>query len=117
MARQPRAMTMDADEIANLTQDEADELKAQVEQWATRETKPMHDRMQAIDREIAALRDEKDGLHRQVDDVERESADRRYALRGPDAGEDQVLEMDVAVLDEHEIARLRRLVERYDRAR
>jgi chromosome segregation ATPase len=101
-------------QIADLMQEEAEELKQQVEAWAAQETKPLHDRMTAIDAEIAALQAEKRDCHTQVDAIEAESAKQRYAFRGPDAGPDQVLAV-AGGISEQDVAAMRQLVEQYDR--
>lgn len=89
---------------------------AEVEAWASAEEAPLHAEMVEIDQQISELRDRKTAIHDQIDAIERESAERRYALRGDDAGPDQILVPDGALSDA-EIERLRRVVDQYDRGR
>lgn len=89
---------------------------AEVEAWAAAEESPLHAEIADIDAQISVLRDRKAALHTQIDAIEQQSAERRYALRGPDAGPDQVLVPEGALSDS-EIERLRRVVEQHDRSR
>jgi hypothetical protein len=89
---------------------------AEVEAWAAAEEAPLHAEMTEIDRQIVELRDRKTDLHAQVDAIEAQSAERRYELRGDDAGPDQILVPDGALSDA-EIEKLRRVVEQHDRRR
>ena len=93
---------------------ESCESTIDVERWAAEEEAPLHAEIADIDRQIVALRDRKAELHHEIDAIEKRSAERRYELRDPDAGPDQVLVPDGA-LDEATIENLRRLVNQYDR--
>jgi N-methylhydantoinase B/oxoprolinase/acetone carboxylase alpha subunit len=92
------------------------ETPADVEAWAAAEEAPLHAEIADIDAQIVALNTRKRELHRTIDEIEVESARRRYELRGDDAGPDQVL-VPSDTLNDTEIERLRRLVDQYDRNR
>jgi hypothetical protein len=89
---------------------------AEVEAWAAAEEAPLHAEMADIEQQAARLKERKVELHRQIDAIEAQSAERRYELRGPDAGPDQILVPDGSLSDA-EIEKLRRVVEQHDRRR
>jgi hypothetical protein len=88
----------------------------EVEAWAAAEEKPYLEEMARIDAAIVALNAEKRELHRNIEMIQADSAARRYDLRGPDAGPDQMLIPDGSLTDQ-EIERLRRVIDQHDRNR